>query len=225
MPERKFFYYNDKPEILYKEYGRTVQGMVKHIAAETEDDKRNQMFRALMEFMKRINPSFVIENEDDQRKLWNQLHAMSDYELNVEGKFAKPEPSAATPAPDRVAYSDYKIKNKHYGRNFELLLAQAKVLTDPEEIEGAVVKLGRLIKNFYNNSNKENMEDEVIIHQIEALSNGKLTISIDKVQEFSLFDLPKDTPKAAILPHERVQERRNQNNNNKNRNRNFARRK
>jgi len=215
MPERKFYYYNEKPEILFKEYGRTVQGMVKHISAEVDEDKRNQMFKALMEFMKRINPSFVYENEDDQRKLWNQLHAMSNYELVVEGKFERPEPAAEVQKPNRVAYSDYRIRNKHYGRNFDLLLSQAKALTDPEEKEGAVVKLGRLIKNFYNNTNKENIEDISIIHQLETLSNGELTINIDKVQEHSLFDLPKDTPKAVVLPHERVQERRTANKHNR----------
>jgi hypothetical protein len=209
-PERHFTYFNDKPEILFKEYGRSIQSMVELISQQTEDEKRNQMFKALMEAMKRINPAFVIDTEEEQKKLWDQLHVMSGYTLHVDGRFPEPTPKEAEDKPETIPYSDYRIKNRHYGRNLDLLIAKAKTIEDPEERRGAVITLGKLIKNFYHHGNIENVEDAGVLAQLEEMSNGELTIDIEQVTTYNLFDVSKDTVKAPLLPHERAQERQSQ---------------
>ncbi len=195
MNERKFTYYNDLEDIVLKEYGRYVQGYVQHIAALEDRDKRNQMIQALMGYIKKINPALSIDTEEDQQKLWDHLHAISNYELDIDGKFPKPSPETKNTKPERIPYPTYKLRNKHYGKNLELLVEKATEITDPEERETAVISLGKLVKNFYNASNKDNVEDAYIVNLLEGMSKGELSIDAEKVSAGNLFEITKDPNK------------------------------
>jgi len=195
MTERKFTYYNDQEDIILKEYGRYVQGYVKHIAALDDRDKRNQMILTLMGYIKKINPALSLDTEEDQQKLWDHIHAISNYELDIDGKFPKPDPEKKTIKPERIPYPTYQLRNKHYGKNLELLVAKASEISDPEEKETAVISLGKLVKNFYNASNKDNVEDSYVINLLEGMSKGELTIDAEKVIAESLFEVPKELTK------------------------------
>ena len=70
----------------------------------------------------------------------------------------------------------------------ERLIAQASELEDPTEKQGATIYLGKLMKTFYSTWNRENVDDEVILRDLEHMSRGKLTISIDEVKQGNLFD-------------------------------------
>ena len=77
-----------------------------------------------------------------------------------------------------------------------MLIEKALELEKPEEIEGAVVYIGKLMKSFYNTWNRDNIEEEVILKNIKELSRNKLDIDITKVKENNLFEsLYKEKPK------------------------------
>jgi hypothetical protein len=44
------------------------------------------------------------------------------------------------------------------------------------------------MKTFYGSWNKETLDDSVILKDIAILSQGKLTMNIDKVREDNLFE-------------------------------------
>ena len=95
----------------------------------------------------------------------------------------------------------------------ELFIKKAMELEDEAEREAAIIHIGKLMKTFFNVWNRDSVEDAVVIRNIEELSNGKLTISLDKVKEFGLFE-SKRKPDF---------HNRNHHNNNNNRNRNNKR--
>jgi hypothetical protein len=61
-------------------------------------------------------------------------------------------------------------------------------MEDPEEQMNALIYIGRLMKYFYSQWNRENVEDAVIVNDIRQLSGGKLNISLEKVKAEGLFD-------------------------------------
>lgn len=204
MSYTKLSYFRDKPEIKYREYGRHVQNMVDLIVQQPEKEKRNQMYNALVEVIRKTNPALAHEGEEGQRKLWDHLHWLSNFKLDVDGKYPIPDPEIFAVKPQKPKYSDYSIKNRQFGRNFQLLLKQACALTDPEEKEGAAIKLGKLIKHFYSSgTQKDHLDDAAIVKQVLDLSNGALVLDVNKVIEHHLFDLSRDAGKPVMLPHER----------------------
>ena len=44
------------------------------------------------------------------------------------------------------------------------------------------------MKTFYSNWNKETLDDSVIVKDLQIMSQGKLTLNLDKVREDNLFE-------------------------------------
>ncbi len=70
----------------------------------------------------------------------------------------------------RVAYPQSEVRFKHYGKNIERLVKEALKLTNPQEKEEAIIYLGKIMKTFYGNWNKETLDDSVIIKDLKLLS-------------------------------------------------------
>src|SRR5205085_8269796 len=81
-----------------------------------------------------------------------------------------------------------QVRFKHYGKNIEKLVKEALKLEDAQEREDAIIYLGKLMKTFYSNWNKETLDDSVILKDIQEMSGGALNMTIDKVREDNLFE-------------------------------------
>ncbi len=183
-------YNTQRSQLKLREYGRNVQNLVAHLKTIKDKEDRNKKAATLVELMKLINPDLSKNDESDQ-KVWDDLHIISNFELDIDGPFPKPDESVLTRKPERLKYYSNEIKYRHYGRGVELLIDQAIAMEDPKEKEGAVVAIGRLMKSFFQTWNKEAIEDEQILKNIKRLSNDQLDINIETVKELGLFDSDK----------------------------------
>ena len=180
-------YNTQRSQLKLREYGRNVQNLVTHLKTIDNKEERNKKAATLVELMKLINPDSGNNNETDQ-KVWDDLHIISNFELDLDGPYPKPDSSVLDRKPERMKYYSNEIKYRHYGRSVELLIDQAVAMEDPKEKEGAIVSIGRLMKGFFQTWNKESIEDEQILKNIKQLSNNKLDINIETVKELGLFD-------------------------------------
>ncbi|MFP4090240.1 MAG: DUF4290 domain-containing protein [Cyclobacteriaceae bacterium] len=176
--------------VILKEYGRNVQNLAEHIVSIEDRDKRTRYAYTLIELMRQLNPS-VRENDETTQKLWDDLFIMTNFSLDVDAPYPKPDVDVLTKKPKRLSYSTQDVTYKHYGKNIEKLIEQATELEDEAERKGAIVYIGKLMKNFYQTWNRENVDDEVILSNIRQLSRGKLTLSIEEVKSNNLFDFQK----------------------------------
>ena len=180
-------YNTTKPALILKEYGRNMQMLVEHIKTIEDKEKRSESAHVLIELMKLINP-VVRDSQETGQKLWDDLYIMSDFDLDIESPFPKPEREILNKKPERLGYKNTEIRFKHYGRNIQLLIKKAMTLEDPEDKESAVIHIGRLMKSFQNTWNRDNVEDVTILKNILKMSNGDLNIDIEKVKADNLFD-------------------------------------
>ena len=180
-------YNTSRPGIKLKEYGRNVQKLVDYIRTLPDKEKRTELAYTLIELIKQLTPSLKDQPENPQR-LWDDLYIIADFNLDVNNPFPVPEPEVLFKKPMRVAYPQSEVRYKHYGKNIERLVKEAMKLEDQQEREDAIIYLGKLMKTFYGNWNKETLDDSVIIKDIQLLSQGKLTMNIEKVREDNLFE-------------------------------------
>src|SRR5690606_9168456 len=68
------------------------------------------------------------------------------------------------------------------------LVKEALKIEDPQEREDAIIYLGKLMKTFYSNWNKETLDDSDNLTDIQRKSGGALNTNIDKVREDNLFE-------------------------------------
>ena len=85
-------------------------------------------------------------------------------------------------------YPQSEVRFKHYGKNIEKLVQEALKKDSPQDREEAVIYLGKLMKTFYGAWNKEILDDSVILKDIKNMSEGKLSMDLDKVREDNLFE-------------------------------------
>ena len=189
-------YNTSLPPLILKEYGRNIQKLVNYLKTIKDGEERLKNAHTLVELMKQIAPSVKETNETNQ-KLWDDMHIMSEFDLEVDGPYPVPEKDVLNKKPQRVPYVNNRIKYKHYGRNIELLVKEAIKKEDPQEREDAIIYIGKLMKSFYGSWNKEVIDDAVILENIKAISDGALDIDLERVKEDNLFErLYKDKRKS-----------------------------
>ena len=182
-----FDYNTGREDMKLREFGRNVQKLANHLLTIEDKEKRSRYAAGLMELMKQVVPTIKDTPEDNQR-LWDDLHIMTDFKLEAEGPYESPEPHLQTKRPGKVAYNHHKIGFRHYGHNLELMVEEAIKMEDPEQRESAIVHIGKLMKSYHATWNKELVDDEVIVKNIGIMSDGALAIGIEKVKEEGLFE-------------------------------------
>ncbi|MDQ2658014.1 MAG: DUF4290 domain-containing protein [Bacteroidota bacterium] len=180
-------YNTERPHLILKEYGRNVQKLVEYIRTVPDKDKRTDLAFTLIELIKQLTPTIKDQPEDPQR-VWDDLYIIADFNLDINSPYPVPERDILFKKPDRVDYPQSQVRFKHYGKNIEKLVQEALKLEDAQERQDAIIYLGKLMKTFYGNWNKETLDDSVILKDIQQMSGGALDMTIEKVREDNLFE-------------------------------------
>jgi hypothetical protein len=180
-------YNTERPHLILKEYGRNVQKLVEYIRSIPDKDKRTELAYTLIELIKQLTPTIKDQPENPQR-VWDDLYIIADFNLDINSPYAVPEREILFKKPDKVDYPQSQVRFKHYGKNIEKLVKEALKKEDPQERQDAIIYLGKLMKTFYGNWNKETLDDSVILKDIQEMSGGALDMTIEKVREDNLFE-------------------------------------
>src|SRR5690606_15513738 len=180
-------YNTERPHLILKEYGRNVQKLVEYIRTVPDKDKRTELAYTLIELIKQLTPTIKDQPEDPQR-VWDDLYIIADFNLDINAPYPVPERDILFKKPEKVNYPQSQVRFKHYGTNIEKLVKEALKMEDPQERQEAIIYLGKLMKTFYGNWNKETLDDSVILKDIQDMSGGALEMTIEKVREDNLFE-------------------------------------
>lgn len=167
-----------KPIINYTEYGRNVQNMIEELPNEPDREKRNRMAKGIVAVMSLLNPG-PRDNEDHKIKLWDHLHIIGEYKLDIDGPYEKPHPEKILQKPQRVEYVNNRIKYRFYGKSVEMYLDKIADMPDSDEKNEYIKLLGSFMKSSCKSWNDENVSDQAIIEQINELSGGRLNLAYD----------------------------------------------
>lgn len=180
-------YNTTRPNIILKEYGRNVQKLVEYIRSVPSKEKRTELAYTLIELIKQLTPTIKDQPENPQR-VWDDLYIIANFNLDIDCPYPVPQPEILFKKPQKVDYPQSQVKFKHYGKNIEKLVKEALKKEDPQERQDAIIYLGKLMKTFYGNWNKETIDDSVILKDIQLMSGGALNMTIEKVREDNLFE-------------------------------------
>jgi hypothetical protein len=216
----QFEYNTQRSYLLLKEYGRNVQKLAEHLCTIPNQEERTALAHVLINLMKQLNPS-VRESMDSPQRIWDHLQVMADFQLDIDGPYPKPDRAELYKKPKRMSYVNNEITYRHYGRNVELLVAQAIAIEDPTERQQAALYLFRLMRTFYTTWNKEHVEDVLILKHLRELSNNQLQLTPDEVRnEGSLAEPsardPRERPERGEQRHQNKYGKHNNSNNNNN---------
>ena len=181
--------YNTQREgIILKEYGRNVQKLVDYIRNIPDKGKRTQMAYTLIDLINQLAPVAKEATPENPQRMWDDLFIIADFNLDIDSPYPAPNREILFKKPMQMKYPLGDVRYRHYGKNIEKLIKVAMAIEDPKEREDAVIYLGKLMKTFYGNWNKETLDDSVILKDIKVMSEGQLTLDLEKVREDNLFE-------------------------------------
>ena len=111
------------------------------------------------------------------------IYIISKFELDVDSPYGAPKKEKYNSKPDKVPYPSNAIKYGHYGKIMEDMVKEASKLEDSENKSKLVKHIANLLKTSYLQWNRDSVNDNLIIKQLEELSEGKLTISSDDLRD------------------------------------------
>jgi hypothetical protein len=213
-------YNTERSHLIVPEYGRGIQKMVDAALLIEDREKRNKVANTIVNAMAMLNPS-VREITDYKQKLWDHLHIMSDFKLDVDCPYPVPEKSVVHAKPERVAYPTSDIKYKYYGKVMEDMIRKVTDLEDSPKKEQIIQNLANFMKMSYLTWNKDTVDDVTIFHHMEELSKGAVklhdTVRLNHTAEILALSKEKQRDNAVAKPKGRMQMNKNNNNNNKRR--------
>lgn len=165
-------YNTNRKKMALPEYGRNIQNMVDYLMTIEDREKRNKSAQTVIDVMGNLFPH-LRDVAEFKHKLWDHLAIMSDFQLDIDYPYDPPSPEILTEKPNRVPYNQHYIKYKHYGRTMELLIDEAEKF-EGEEREIIIEQLANHMKKSYLAWNKDAVEDDKILGDLEELSEGRL---------------------------------------------------
>ncbi|HLW49617.1 MAG TPA: DUF4290 domain-containing protein [Sphingobacteriaceae bacterium] len=185
----EFDYNSTRPKLILAEYGRNVQNMVEYICDLPTKEERNRYAQVVIEMMGFLNPH-LRDVADFKHKLWDHLHIISDFKIDVDSPYPIPDRDTLHPKPEQLAYPHQRIRFKHYGHTVEIMIDRAKKIVDEKKRTEMTEAIANFMKMAYVTWNKDSVTDDAILKDLNDLSGGELKISPD----FVLTKLDFKTP-------------------------------
>lgn len=170
-----FDYNSTRGKLILSEYGRNVQNMVAYICTLPTKEERNRYAQVVIDLMGFLNPH-LRDVADFKHKLWDHLHIISDFKIDVDSPYPVPVPGAIRSKPEILAYPQHRIRYKHYGKTVEKMIAKALELEDEAQKEQMSQSIANFMKMAYVTWNKDSVADDKILDDLKEFSNGELTL-------------------------------------------------
>jgi hypothetical protein len=160
------------------EYGRNIQNMILYITALPDREKRNRLTATLVNILAIMNPD-MRDQVDIKHKLYDHVHIMSDFTLDIDSPYPVPPRPEEAPRPARVPYTQETIKLRPYGKYMQRMIEKAVEYEEGEEKDELVKTIANNLKKMYLNWNRDSVNDELIHEHLSLLSGTKLKLRED----------------------------------------------
>lgn len=194
-------YNTSRQKMHIPEYGRNIQAMIEHLFTIDDRIKRTQAAYYIVSIMAQMNPQ-VRESSDYLHKLWDHLHIISDFKLDVEGPYEPPKREVIQRKPRHVGYSSNVIGYGHYGNYTKSLINKALLYDEGDEKNALVLAIANYMKKQFLSWNRDSVADETIIANLYELSGERLSlpaetklISTNEIMSKSGLSNPAAQPK------------------------------
>ena len=170
-------YNTERDHLIIPEYGRHVQKMIAHATTLTDKVEQQKCVDAIITFMGQMNPH-LRDVKEFTHKLWDHLHIMSDFTLDIKSPYLKPEVAKLAERPDPMAYPKNKIRFSYYGNTIPSMIESALKL-EGEERSIMTGMIANQMKKSYIIFNQSSVDNATIKLHLKQLSKGELVLAED----------------------------------------------
>lgn len=180
------------------EYGRNITQMVDYLLSIKDRDLRSSQARIVIGVMGNINP-VLRDAADFTHKLWDHLHIIAGFKLDVDSPYPIPTLETLSPKPERLNYPFRKIKFRQYGHHIECMLEQIEGVEDDGLRAEQALAIARYMRAKAYDFGQDNLNADRILYDLRKMSPaaGLLT---EEVIANGQPDLPQRPHKIGVTP-------------------------
>ncbi len=183
-------YNSQRTKMSIPEYGRCVQELITFAKTIDDRNKRNIAAQEIIRQMASIQQSNIKDAAELERKLWDHLFIISNFELDVDSPFPRPElDNYVTPSKLRYNSEEKDLPYRYYGTIITNMIKSAILMDEGDEKNALIRDIANNMKKLYLAWNKGSVDDKVIFDHLSQMSNGHLVLS-DGVELASNFSMP-----------------------------------
>lgn len=205
-------YNTQKTKLIIAEYGRNLQQMALDCAMIEDREKRTRTAEFIVNVMAQMNPK-VKESGDYRQKLWDHLHIMADFKLDVDSPYPMPPREVLRFSHKQIKYQQSNIKYRHYGKNIELMIEKAVTYEEGPEKDALIKTIANHLKKSYLTWNRSSVDDDVILQNLGHLSENRLQLAEEHKLSHTNEILARNKKKKFVKVEGRNNQFGNQNNN------------
>ena len=208
-------YNTEREKIVISEYGRNIQVMIRHLMDIEDRKQRTEAAYFIVNVMAQMNPQ-VKESNDYMHKLWDHLHIIADYKLDVDGPYPVPTPEMQKKKPEHVGYQKNNIRYGHYGQYIYDVVKKVKEMEDGPKKQAILINIANQMKRDYLNWNRDTVNDLLILDDLYKISGEEIALPM----ETKLIPTNEILNKPQNQQQQQNQKKKNANNKKKNNNNN-----
>lgn len=168
-------YNSNRPQLVIPEYGRNIQRMIEHAMSLEDKEQRNKCAHAVLSVMGQLFP-YLRDIEDFNHKLWDHLHIMAKFNLDVDSTYPKPDAEHLNSKPDPIPYPNNDIQFGHYGYYVQSMILKCAAMEEGDEKQAFALAIANVMKYNATNWNRNIVHDDVILKDLNNISKGKVKL-------------------------------------------------
>jgi len=169
-------YNTQRDHLIIPEYGRNLQKIVNYAIKIEDRNKRTQMAHLVVDIMAQLH-SQVKDSPELRHKLWDHLHIIANFKLDVDSPFPTPDREVLTKSPNTLSYPKKDMRYRYYGKNMEGIIKAAIEEHGEEDREKLSLAVANILKKYYLTWNRDSVDDGLIKKHLDDLSDGVLKLS------------------------------------------------
>ena len=152
--------------------------MIRHLMEIEDRKQRTEAAYFIVNVMAQMNPQ-VKESNDYMHKLWDHLHIIANYELDIDGPYPKPTPEMQKQKPEHVGYQKNNIRYGHYGQYIYDVVKKVKEMEDGPKKQAILVNIANQMKRDYLNWNRDTVNDLLILDDLYKISGEEIALPME----------------------------------------------
>ena len=158
------------------EYGRGIQQMVEHCKTIADKNERMRCARTIIETMANMVEQ-TTDRDDFQKKLWNHLAAMSQYELDIDYPVEIERMDDEEARPEQIPYPQRRIKQRNYGTIVEQFTDHLSTMeATPQRDELTVLVANHMKRDRCRRLLACSYSDEKVAEDMARYTDGKIQL-------------------------------------------------
>ena len=172
--------YNTKREkLIMPEYGRGIQQMVDYCKTLADREERMHCARTIIATMATMAEQ-TADKEDFQKKLWNHLAAMAQYELDIDYPVDIERMDDIDARPEQLPYPQKRIRKRNYGAIVERFTDHLATMPASAEQEELTLLVANHMKRDLSNWSVDSMSDEKVAEDLAQYTDGKIQLDPER---------------------------------------------